>query len=101
MNSEVVGEASQILERTDPRTQVVGIDEANFLGPALIDVAERLADGGKQVIIAGLDTDYMGRPFAPLPELLCARNRSPRRWPYACAAAIRPSTRNGFMRATI
>ena len=71
MNSEVVGEASQILERTDPRTQVVGIDEANFLGPALIDVAERLADGGKQVIIAGLDTDYMGRPFAPLPELLC------------------------------
>ena len=62
MNAEVVGEASQILERTDPRTQVVGIDEANFLGPALIDVAERLADGGKQVIMAGLDTDYMGRP---------------------------------------
>ena len=71
MSSEVVGDASQILERTDARTQVVGIDEANFLGPALIDVVERLADGGKQVIIAGLDTDYMGRPFEPLPELLC------------------------------
>jgi len=71
MHSDVVDNAAQILERTDPRTQVVGIDEVNFLGSALVDVAERLADGGKQVIVAGLDTDYMGRPFAPLPDLLC------------------------------
>src|SRR3974390_3530284 len=71
MNSEVVDNASQILERTDPRTQVVGIDEANFLGVALVDVAERLADSGKQVVVAGLGTAYLGRPFAPLPDLLC------------------------------
>src|SRR5213075_2312780 len=45
-------------------------DEANFMGPALVDTAQRLADSGKQVIIAGLDTDYMGRPFPPIPELL-------------------------------
>ena len=38
--------------------RVVGIDEANFMGPELVEVAEQLADSGKQVIIAGLDTDY-------------------------------------------
>jgi len=37
----------------------------------LVDVAQQLADSGKQVIIAGLDTDYMGRPFPPIPDLLC------------------------------
>ena len=49
---------------------MIGIDEANFLGTELIDIAGRLADSGKQVILAGLDTDYMGRPFSPIPELL-------------------------------
>lgn len=71
MKSEVVEDVSQILVLTDPRTQVIGIDEANFMGSGLVDVAQRLADGGKQVIIAGLDTDYMGRPFPPIPDLLC------------------------------
>jgi thymidine kinase len=70
LRSEVVNDASEILGRVDPRVQVIGIDEANFMGNSLIDVAQHLADSGKQVIIAGLDTDYMGRPFAPMPELL-------------------------------
>lgn len=70
MKSEVVKDASEILKRLDWRTQVVGVDEANFIGPELIDIATQLADSGKQVIIAGLDTDYMGRPFEPLPALL-------------------------------
>jgi thymidine kinase len=70
MASEVVEGASQILQKIDWRTEVVGIDEANFMGPELVGVAGTLADSGKQVIIAGLDTDYMGRPFAPVPELL-------------------------------
>ena len=48
-----------------------GIDESNFFGPDLVDVAGQLADTGKQVIIAGLDTDYLGRPFPPMPDLLC------------------------------
>jgi thymidine kinase len=60
MKSEVVEDVGQILTLTDPRTQVIGIDEANFLGPGLVDVAQTLANGGKEVIIAGLDTDYMG-----------------------------------------
>jgi thymidine kinase len=70
MKSEAVGTAAEILEKLDWRTQVIGIDEPNFLGPGLIEVANRLADSGKQVIIAGLDTDYLGRPFSPIPELL-------------------------------
>src|SRR5262249_61689411 len=70
MKSEVLDKSNDILERLDWRTEVVGIDEANFMGPDLIEIAGRLADSGKQVIIAGLDTDYMGRPFPPIPELL-------------------------------
>jgi thymidine kinase len=70
MKSEVVTGAGEILKKLDWRTQVVGVDEPNFMGAELIDVANQLADSGKQVIIAGLDTDYMGRPFPPIPELL-------------------------------
>jgi len=71
MKSEVIAKPQEILQRLDWRTQVVGIDEANFMGPELVDIAQQLADSGKQVIIAGLDTDYMGRPFIPIPDLLC------------------------------
>jgi thymidine kinase len=70
MASQVVSEAREILSLLDWRTQVVGIDESNFLGPHLVEVAQQLADSGKQVIIAGLDTDFLGRPFPPMPELL-------------------------------
>lgn len=70
MKSEVVKDASEILGRLDWRTQVVGIDESNFFSAELVDIASQLADTGKQVIIAGLDTDYMGRPFVPMPTLL-------------------------------
>ncbi len=71
MRSEVVESAADILARLDWRSEVIGVDEANFIGQDLIAVATRLADSGKQVIISGLDTDYMGRPFAPIPDLLC------------------------------
>lgn len=71
MKSDVVQSAKEILEKLDWRTQVIGIDEANFFGPPLVEIAGQLADTGKQVIIAGLDTDYLGRPFPPMPDLLC------------------------------
>jgi thymidine kinase len=71
MKSDAVNSAAEILQKLDWRTQVIGIDESNFFGPDLVDVAGQLADTGKQVIIAGLDTDYLGRPFTPMPELLC------------------------------
>ena len=52
-------------------TQVIGIDEAHCFGADLVGLAGKLADTGKQVNAAGLDTDFMGRPFPPMPELLC------------------------------
>ena len=70
MKSEVISSTPDILNRIDWRTEVVGIDEAHFLGNDLIQVTATLADSGKQVILAGLDTDYTGRPFSPVPELL-------------------------------
>jgi len=70
MKSDAVLTAGEILDRLDWRTQVVGIDESNFFDLTLVDVAGKLADSGKQVIVAGLDTDYMGRPFPPMPDLL-------------------------------
>jgi thymidine kinase len=70
LGSTVVASGEEILSKLDWRTQVVGVDEANFMGPVLVDIANQLADSGKRVIIAGLDTDYMGRPFAPIPDLL-------------------------------
>ncbi len=69
--SDVVSSAKEILEKLDWRAQVIGVDESNFFGPDLVDIATQLADSGKQVIIAGLDTDYLGRPFTPMPDLLC------------------------------
>ena len=70
MKSEVLSTASDVLKMLDWRTQVVGFDEANFLGTELVGIANQLADSGKQVILAGLDTDFLGRSFPPIPELL-------------------------------
>lgn len=49
---------------------VVAIDEAQFLDMNIVDVANQLANNGKRVVIAGLDMDYMGRPFGPMPNLM-------------------------------
>jgi thymidine kinase len=62
--------AAEVMEKVAPRTEVVGIDEAQFLGDELVDVCTKLADMGKRVMVAGLDTDYLGRPFEPMPRLL-------------------------------
>jgi len=70
IRSESVRDAAEVQARLDWRTEVIGLDEAQFIGPDIIDLAVRLADMGKRIIIAGLDTDYLGRPFHPMPELL-------------------------------
>ena len=68
--SEQIENADQLLSRVGDSTQVVGIDEAQFLGERLVEACTTLADSGKRVIVAGLDTDFMGRPFEPMPQLL-------------------------------
>ncbi len=70
MGAEAVASASDILARVDDRTEVVGIDEAQFFDAGLVEVCEVLANRGKRVIVAGLDQDYRGRPFEPVPQLL-------------------------------
>ncbi len=67
--STVVERAAEILPLARD-AQVVGIDEGQFFDPELVDVAEKLANDGKRVIIAGLDQDYRGKPFEPMPQLL-------------------------------
>src|SRR6266404_5854853 len=68
--SDAVFKAVEIMEKLSPRTEVVGIDEAQFLGDEVVDVCTKLANLGKRVIVTGLDTDYRGRPFEPMPRLL-------------------------------
>lgn len=67
--SEVVEDASEILKRSVD-AQVVGVDEGQFFKSNLVDVCEALASQGKRVIVAGLDQDYKGKPFEPMPQLL-------------------------------
>jgi thymidine kinase len=65
-----VKDAAELESRLDLRTEVIGIDEAQFMGEGIVPLVVRLADLGKRIVIAGLDTDYLGRPFHPMPELL-------------------------------
>src|SRR6476661_1990396 len=67
--SRAVRRAKDILRHAH-EAQVIGIDEGQFLGRELLNVCEQLARRGKRVIVAGLDQDYRGRPFEPMPELL-------------------------------
>jgi thymidine kinase len=68
--ADTVAAAGEIMQKLDPRTEVVGIDEAQFFGAPLVEVAERLANMGKRVLVAGLDTDYRGVAFEPVPQLM-------------------------------
>jgi thymidine kinase len=68
--SRAVRTAAEILELVEPGTEVVGIDEGQFFDNDLVGVANTLAGRGLRVIVAGLDQDYTGRPFEPMPQLL-------------------------------
>ncbi|MGH2568692.1 MAG: thymidine kinase [Bacteroidota bacterium] len=67
--SQPVSDAAEILEKVGD-AQVIGIDEGQFFKANLVDVCEQLANQGKRVIVAGLDQDYRGKPFEPMPQLL-------------------------------
>ena len=69
ISSVSVNSATEILEKAKD-AHVVGIDEAQFFGMDLVKVCEELADQGKRVIVAGLDQDFRGVPFEPIPQLL-------------------------------
>jgi thymidine kinase len=70
IDAELVASAEEILEKLDERTEVVGIDEGQFFDLKLVDVVNQMANASKRVLIAGLDTDFQGNPFDPMPQLL-------------------------------
>ncbi len=67
--SILIKDVKEILDLVED-AQVIGIDEAQFFSNGLIDVCNKLADEGKRVIVAGLDMDYRGVPFEPIPQIL-------------------------------
>lgn len=62
--------SANILQRLDPEATVIGIDEAQFFDDGIIQVVDFLAESGRRVIVAGLDMDFRGEPFGPMPILM-------------------------------
>lgn len=70
-----VEKAADIYTKLDDDTTVVGIDEAQFFDPRIVQVAQELAGRGVRVIVAGLDMDFRGEPFGPMPTLMSMAER--------------------------
>jgi len=70
LTARPIGKAKEILELAAADVEVVGIDEAQFFDRSLVEVAQTLANRGVRVVVAGLDQDFRGVPFEPMPELL-------------------------------
>jgi thymidine kinase len=70
IQSRNVASSADLLAQVDDNTEVVGIDEGQFFDTDLPAVCNTLASRGKRVIVAGLDQDYLGKPFDPMPQLL-------------------------------
>jgi thymidine kinase len=93
LRSIVIDRAEEIHQRLLPDTEVVGIDEVQFLGPEVALVCQRLADAGKRVIVAGLDLDYRGVPFDPMPTLLAMAEQITKEHAI-CVVCGEPATRS-------
>jgi thymidine kinase len=65
-----VSASEELLERVQPATDVVAVEEAQFFDGGIVGACRRLADSGHEVIVAGLDMDFRGEPFGPMPALL-------------------------------
>lgn len=69
VEAQPVMSSVDLVRAVNDQTQVIGVDEGQFFDDGLVDVIDNLAATGKQVIVAGLDTDYLRRPFEPIPSL--------------------------------
>jgi thymidine kinase len=87
-----VQKAHDIYQHIDHYTQLVGIDEAQFFDEEIVDVALKLANSGRRVIVAGLDTDWRGQPFGPMPELLAVADVIHKQYAI-CVVCGAPATR--------
>ena len=70
-----VRSSTEILDSVEPETSVVGIDEIQFFDPGIVDIVRSLVVSGRRVICAGLDLDFRGEPFGPVPVLLALAER--------------------------
>lgn len=70
IDAVAVANSDSLYKRVERATQLVAIDEAQFFDRGIVDIANALADEGRRVILAGLDQDYLGRPFPPMPDLM-------------------------------
>ena len=70
LSAAVVASAAEILPQVEPDTAVVAVDEVQFFDWAIADVCDKLAERGLRVIVAGLDMDFRGEPFGPMPLLM-------------------------------
>ena len=78
IGSDNVSASKELLSLVEPDTDVVGIDEGQFFDQDLPAVCNELAGRGKRVIVAGLDQDYLGKPFEPMPQLLAIAEYIPK-----------------------
>lgn len=84
--------AKEVEEQLDPEANIIGIDEVQFFDPAIVQTIEALAAQGRRVICAGLDMDFRGEPFGPMPELM-ARAEEVTKLSAICVECGAPATR--------
>lgn len=70
IDAQNINNIEEIMNYLDDNTRIVAIDEAQFFSPAIVEISQRLANRGLRVVIAGLDLDYRGVPFGPMPLLM-------------------------------
>jgi thymidine kinase len=87
-----IGKAAEIRARLDEQATVVAIDEAQFFDNEIVRIVEELADRQLRVIVAGLDTDFRGEPFGPMPELM-ARAEQVNKLQAICMVCGEPASR--------
>jgi thymidine kinase len=94
-----VENSAEILMHLDDSTRVVGLDEAQFFDDGIVEVVERLARRGMRVVIAGLDMDFRGQPFGPMPKLLAIAEQVTK-LSAICVVCGAPATRSQRVAAT-
>lgn len=88
-----IDSAEQIIRLLRPDTEVVAVDEAQFLDDGIVEAANALADRGVRVILAGTDVDFRGLPFGPMPTLMCVAELVDK-FQAICVVCGGPATRN-------
>ncbi|MGE3975442.1 MAG: thymidine kinase [Bdellovibrionales bacterium] len=94
--STPVAKAQDILRLLEDSTRVVGVDEAQFFDPFIVEAVERMSNRGLRVLVAGLDMDYLGQPFGMMPQLM-ALAESVTKLSAICSTCGMPATRTQRM----